>query len=173
MDQRQPNHHPDQGILQEDRPAIPKRKRSRMEEMCAEEVFYRTLQPPCPECGTTGGVKFRYFNNRYRTKGTRISSFDQPCYRCCGEHFIYHHNSSGGSAASGESKKKKKKIKKCTSSTPEEQPTQMKVNVAGVDDYGTCGHAGSPALLPTDRPAGLSSTFEATIHLYNVGSAGN
>ena len=48
----------------------------------AEEVYYRALQPPCNFCGTPEKVEFRYFNNKYRTKGTRISRFDQPRYWC-------------------------------------------------------------------------------------------
>ncbi len=120
-----------------------------MEEMCAEEVFYRTLQPQCPECGKTDGVKFRYFNNRYRTKGTRISTFDQPCYRCCGEHFIYHHNSCGGSVSQS---KKKKKLKSNMSSNAKVQnrPRQKKKNTTEDAEHtttGRCTH--SIATMPT------------------------
>ena len=49
---------------------------------CVEEAYYTALQPPCNSCGKSEQVKFRCFKNRYPTKGTRISSFDHPPYRC-------------------------------------------------------------------------------------------
>jgi hypothetical protein len=36
----------------------------------------------CRWCKTNDSVKFRYFNNRYRTERSRASSFDQPRF-CC------------------------------------------------------------------------------------------
>ena len=66
------------------------RKRATIADMAPEEVYYRPLKPPCPWCGQTN-TKFRYFNNRYRTPGTRISSYDQPRFKClspCNLEFI-------------------------------------------------------------------------------------
>jgi hypothetical protein len=65
-----------------------KKKKQKKEEeedegkMCEEERYYRDLKPPCKWCGEREAVKFRYFNNRYRTEGSRASSFDQPRF-CC------------------------------------------------------------------------------------------
>ena len=56
-----------------------------------EEAYYRTLTPICHKCGQCN-TKFRYFNNQYRTHGSRVSSFDQPRYRCispCNNEFTY------------------------------------------------------------------------------------
>jgi hypothetical protein len=61
-----------------------KQKKQKNEEaiMCEEELYYRGLKPLCGWCKKTDSVKFRYFNNRYRTEGSRASSFDQPRF-CC------------------------------------------------------------------------------------------
>ena len=57
------------------------RPRKVLTDMTAEEAYYRALKPPCTKCGQSN-TEFRYFNNRYRTKGSRVSSLDQPRYRC-------------------------------------------------------------------------------------------
>ena len=60
-------------------------------DMPAEEAYYRALKPACTKCGQSN-TKFRYFNNRYRTKGSRVSTLDQPRYRCvwpCNYEFTY------------------------------------------------------------------------------------
>ena len=73
-------------------PTPRKRAISFKADMAPEEVFYRSMKPPCPFCGQMN-TKFRYFNNRYRTPGTRISSFDQPRFKClspcCSMEFIF------------------------------------------------------------------------------------
>ena len=71
-------------------PTPRKRAISFKADMAPEEVFYRSMKPPCPFCGQMN-TKFRYFNNSYRTPGTRISNYEQPRFRClstCSKEFI-------------------------------------------------------------------------------------
>ena len=73
-------------------PPTPRKRAISKADMAPEEVFYRSMKPPCPFCGQMN-TKFRYFNNRYRTPGTRISTYDQPRFKClspcCSMEFIF------------------------------------------------------------------------------------
>ena len=126
--------------------AIKKRSSRRPKKMPAdvtpEEAYYRTLTPVCNKCGQYN-TEFRYFNNRYRTPGSRVSNFDQPRYRCispCNFEFTYR--------SDGQSISKKKSKRKKTCNTVESESTAHAAN-----------NISSIIGLPSDHHQELEASF--------------
>ena len=119
-----------------------------------EEVYFRNLTPVCDSCGQRNTV-FRYFNNRYRTPGSRVSSLDQPRYRCispCNYDFTFR--------AGGRSISKKK-------STTRKKKT-CKTTVESTAHYAAANNIGSPSDHHQAFMAGVCTPPAPSSFLYSL-----